>query len=142
MNLILLVLVQIASTIAKNLTSKVTSFPGIDSSLMLSDWYSGYYPVSNSKHLHYLFIESLNEPSTDPVIIFFNGGPGSASIHLAFFGLSPLRASNNENGTFTLVPFNQSWCTNASLLLIDNPAGVGFSYAPKNWDNVHNDDSY
>ena len=42
--------------------------------------YSGYLNVSSAKALHYLFVESQNDPSTDPVIIWFNGGPGCSSM--------------------------------------------------------------
>ena len=73
---------------------------------MDSKWYSGHYNVTRTKHIHYLFIESLNEPEKDPIIVFFNGGPGGASIHLAFYGLSPLHAWQDQNGSFTVVDFN------------------------------------
>ena len=70
---------------------------------MKSKWYSGYYDVTKNKALHYLFIESLNEPSTDPIVVFFNGGPGGVSISLAFYGMGPVAVSRNTNGTIKLV---------------------------------------
>ncbi len=36
---------------------------------------------------------------------------------------------------------NKSWCRNSSVLLIDNPAGVGFSYAKRENDKSANDHS-
>lgn len=30
--------------------------------------------------LHYMFVESQNDPATDPLIIWFNGGPGCSSM--------------------------------------------------------------
>lgn len=42
--------------------------------------YSGYLEVNSAKALHYMFIESQNAPSTDPVVIWFNGGPGCSSM--------------------------------------------------------------
>ena len=45
--------------------------------------YSGYLKVSDSKQLHYVFAESYDSPETDPVVIWFNGGPGCSSM-LAF----------------------------------------------------------
>lgn len=109
---------------------------------MTSKWYSGHYPVTDHKHLHYLFIESEHKPETDPVLVFFNGGPGGASITLAFRGLGTLMSGKTEEGLFNLTPFNNSWCSNASLIFLDNPAGVGFSYAERKIDDFHNDLSF
>jgi carboxypeptidase C (cathepsin A) len=43
---------------------------------LLTDVYSGYVPLAPSRLLHYMFFESENQPSTDPVVVFFMGGPG------------------------------------------------------------------
>jgi len=91
--------------------------------------------------MHYMFIESLNEPASDPILVYFNGGPGAPSIVGAFVGLGPFMAAD-PNSNITLVPWNGSWCRNASVLMIDNPAGVGFSYAQREIDGLHNDVSY
>jgi carboxypeptidase C (cathepsin A) len=43
--------------------------------------YSGYVDVgTNSNSLHYVFVESQKSPTTDPVVIWFNGGPGCSSM--------------------------------------------------------------
>lgn len=47
-------------------------------------WYSGYLTASPSKRLHYVFVASLSDPDTDPVVVWFNGGPGCSSL-LALF---------------------------------------------------------
>jgi carboxypeptidase C (cathepsin A) len=115
--------------------------PDFPKEIMKSNWYSGFYQVSKYKHLHYLFVESLSKPESDPVIVFYNGGPGGASIFLAFAGLSPIRV-NPKNGNFSLSQFNYSWCNEANVLFIDNPAGVGYSYASRSIDDFHNDYSF
>ena len=51
-----------------------------DAPKFLSDTYSGYLSVTETKQLHYVFTESLDAPSTDPVVIWFNGGPGCSSM--------------------------------------------------------------
>lgn len=53
-----------------------------------TDTYSGYLDVTETKKLHYMFVESQGNPSEDPVLIWFNGGPGCSSM-LGFI---------NENG--------------------------------------------
>lgn len=43
--------------------------------------YSGYLPVMGStKFLHYMFLESQNDPINDPIVVWFNGGPGCSSM--------------------------------------------------------------
>ena len=49
-----------------------------------SPWYSGYLKASPSKRLHYVFVTSLTDPDNDPVVVWFNGGPGCSSL-LALF---------------------------------------------------------
>ena len=108
---------------AANEAHRVEALPG--NKPFRSKWYSGSYNVSSSRHLHYFFVESLNKPETDPVIIYFNGGPGVSSTVMAFIGMGPVITA----GTGTLYDFDSSWCKNASVIFLDNPAGVGFSYA-------------
>ena len=43
--------------------------------------YSGHVNVTDtSKQLFYTFVTSLNDPGSDPLIIWYNGGPGCSSI--------------------------------------------------------------
>lgn len=70
--------------------------------------------------------------------MWFNGGPGGASIYLGFFGIGPYHTDDLK----TLKPSQYAWTRNASLLMIDNPAGVGYSYAKREIDFKHSDYSY
>ena len=100
--------------------------------------YSGYLDIPNSdgKSLHYLFVYSQNNPVTDPVVLWLNGGPGCSSMEGAFM----------ENGPYIFDEFNSSaflnpntWNKNASMLYIEAPAGVGYSILGSLANNNTND---
>ena len=43
--------------------------------------YSGYIDFpGTSKKIHYLFAESQRKPAEDPLVVWFNGGPGCSSM--------------------------------------------------------------
>ena len=62
-------------------------------------FYSGYLNVNDTKELHYLFVESQSSPSTDPLVIWFNGGPGCSSM-LGF---------SQEHGPFVMEDGDNYW---------------------------------
>ncbi|KAJ6456658.1 Alpha/Beta hydrolase protein [Mycena sanguinolenta] len=65
------------------------------------------------------YFDARNSPATAPLTLWFNDGPGSSGMLDAFHELGPCRISNELN------PF--SWNTNAKVLFINQPVGVGFS---------------
>ncbi|KAJ6579699.1 serine carboxypeptidase [Mycena vulgaris] len=87
--------------------------------------YTGYIDVA-ARHLFFYFFESRSDPDTDDVIFWTNGGPGCSSAVGLFMELGPCRAVNTENGT---VFHLYSWNSNANIFFIDQPVGVGFSWA-------------
>jgi len=103
---------------------------------MASDSYSGYLKVSETKRLHYMFIESESEPSTDPVVIWFNGGPGCSSMLGMMAETGPWVLEDGAT-TFTRNPY--PWTAKANMLYIESPAGVGWSYGSDKEDLKHHD---
>ncbi|TFK28424.1 carboxypeptidase Y [Coprinopsis marcescibilis] len=86
--------------------------------------YTGYIDVE-AKHFFFYFFESRNDPSNDDVIFWTNGGPGCSSSLGLFMELGPCRITDGNGTKF----HQQSWNSNANIFFIDQPVGVGFSYA-------------
>ncbi|KIY63529.1 serine carboxypeptidase [Cylindrobasidium torrendii FP15055 ss-10] len=86
---------------------------------------SGYVDVADDKSIWFWYFAARNEPDTAPLALWFNGGPGSSSMIGLFQELGPCRIKNDSSDV-ELNPW--SWNTNANLLFIDQPVGVGFSH--------------
>ncbi|KAF8168542.1 serine carboxypeptidase [Crassisporium funariophilum] len=86
--------------------------------------YTGYIDVE-ARHLFFYFFESRNDPAKDDVIFWTNGGPGCSSALGLFMELGPCRVLDANGTTF----HPESWNTNANIFFVDQPVGVGFSYA-------------
>ncbi|KAL5513246.1 hypothetical protein ACEPAH_3644 [Sanghuangporus vaninii] len=77
--------------------------------------YTGYLDVDQgAKHLFFYFFESRRNPDEDDVMLWINGGPGcSSSLGLLMeLGPSKIDMTNETN-----------------IFFLDQPVGVGFSYA-------------
>ncbi|KAJ7288113.1 Alpha/Beta hydrolase protein [Mycena rebaudengoi] len=104
--------------------------------------YTGYIDIE-ARHLFFYFFESRSEPAKDDVILglltavcfVFCGcylvieryvGPGGSSSIGLLMELGPCKVIKAENGT---VFHPESWNSKANVFFIDQPIGVGFSYA-------------
>lgn len=76
--------------------------------------------------IHSRFFESRSSPSDDPLVLWLSGGPGCSSSLGLLFELGPCLITRGGNAT---VHNPHSWNTRANLLFIDQPIGVGYSYA-------------
>jgi carboxypeptidase C (cathepsin A) len=98
--------------------------------------YSGYLTVSATKALHYVFTESYSDPKNDPVVIWFNGGPGCSSM-LGFMQENGPRMINDSETYIENNPY--PWNKRANVIWLESPAGVGYSYAGTEADLSTND---
>jgi cathepsin A (carboxypeptidase C) len=95
--------------------------------------YSGYLDNDeDDKHLFYWFFESRNDPKNDPVLLWLNGGPGCSSLTGLFMELGP--SSVEKNGELKFNP--SSWNANASVIFLDQPVNVGYSYSGTSVSNT------
>ena len=88
--------------------------------------YSGYLGTADkNRNLHYVFVESQNNPEKDPLVLWLNGGPGCSSL-LGFI---------QEHGPVVIPDYTRdlvlnqfAWNKKANVIYLESPAGVGFSY--------------
>ncbi|KAI6006471.1 serine carboxypeptidase [Pisolithus marmoratus] len=79
-----------------------------------------------ARHLFFYFFESRNDPGKDDVIFGLTEVGTQAMICLGLFmELGPCRVLSDDGPVFN--PY--SWNSNASVFFVDQPIGVGFSYA-------------
>eukprot|EP01084_Bolivina_argentea_P022707 42217_1 len=91
--------------------------------------YAGYIHLNDTDQtaLFFWFVESQQSPSTDPICLWLNGGPGASSIGYGFFTEhGPFRLSKNAT---TLNPYQYSWNKISNILYLDTPSGTGLSYS-------------
>lgn len=86
---------------------------------------------------NYVFIEAeTKSPEKAPVVIWYNGGPGAASMFGLFVELGPyylneasVRAeSYNKTGIPEVIYNPYAWTKVANVIAVNNPAPIGFSY--------------
>jgi len=101
---------------------EIHDLPGIPEGATFRQ-FSGYIDVGKGRSLFYWFVESQLAPSTDPVVLWTNGGPGCSGLTGFLSEQGPFRA--NEKGALDLNPY--AWNKVANMVFIEQPAGVGFS---------------
>jgi len=88
--------------------------------------FSGYLKSTGSRYLFYWFVESQNNPDKDPLVLWFNGGPGCSSMEGMLHEHGPYQIQP-DGETIKLNP--HSWNKVANVLYIEAPAGVGYSFS-------------
>ncbi|XP_058068534.1 serine carboxypeptidase II-2-like [Magnolia sinica] len=118
---------------------EVVELPGLSFNLNVAH-YAGFVTVDHGpgRALFYWFFEAVEDPSSKPLVLWLNGGPGCSSIG---FGVA------EEIGPFhikpdgkTLYPNPYSWNQAANMLFLDSPVGSGYSYSNNSKDGLDNGD--
>ncbi|XP_038702804.1 serine carboxypeptidase 1-like isoform X1 [Tripterygium wilfordii] len=118
---------------------KIDALPGQPDGVDFNQ-YAGYITIDPKagRSLFYYFVESPQNSSTNPLVLWLNGGPGCSSLgYGAMEELGPFRV--NSDGK-TLYRNNYAWSNVANVIFLESPAGVGFSYSKTSSDYVTNDE--
>jgi len=112
--------------LAVAIAQQITSLPGLNFKPNFKQ-YSGYFLVNatSDRNLFYWFVESQNSPSTDPLLFWFQGGPGCSSLFGFFVEHGPFIISADDS-TLSANPYSYNLLAN--VVYVESPAGVGFSY--------------
>ncbi|XP_051122076.1 serine carboxypeptidase-like 45 [Andrographis paniculata] len=87
--------------------------------------FSGYVFVGHGRALFYYFVEAEVDPTSKPLVLWLNGGPGCSSLGVgAFSENGPFRPRGND-----LASNEYSWNREANVLYLESPIGVGFSFS-------------
>jgi serine carboxypeptidase-like clade 1 len=92
--------------------------------------------VNQQMFMHYFLFESERDPATDPVIFWWNGGPGASSAWGLFVENGPLLLNDeslsgpeyNATSIPQLIENPYSWTKFATIVAFCNPPPIGFSY--------------
>eukprot|EP01033_Poteriospumella_lacustris_P020830 gene20830-15345_t len=120
---------SVAAYSPEAVADQVTNLPGSQNLKLNFNQFSGYLDIpgtsgTKSKHMHYWFVESQNNPSTDPITFWTNGGPGCSGLIGFMTEQGPFKPDKDLN--LQVNPY--AWNTVSNMVFIESPAGVGFSY--------------
>ena len=145
------------ATTAAPASDLITNLPGFGNSTWPFKAYSGYLTVPgpfqltdyDSLEIHYQLHMSQNNPSSDPLVTWHQGGPGGSSIDVGLY---------TEMGYFQIDDQgfhtnDYAWNKVANMLYLESPAGSGqssgFSACIKggkdvacHWDDVSQGEAY
>jgi len=125
---------------------EVTSLPGWTdengaSRDLPSRMFTGYLDAGTppsgvgTMYFHYWMVESERDPANDPVMFWYNGGPGASSLFGLLQEWGPLRFTElsyddkyNTTRIPTPVPNAFAWTKTHTMVAIDSPPPMGLSF--------------
>ncbi|CAK8692979.1 unnamed protein product [Clavelina lepadiformis] len=117
----------------RSLADKIQHLPELDEMPEFS-MFSGYLEVTQGKSLHY-WLNECTDPSSNKLIIWYNGGPGCSSMDGLFAEHGPYKFGSD--GRLQKNPY--TWNRLAHTLYIESPVGVGFSYSENPKETLDDD---
>ncbi|XP_075672601.1 serine carboxypeptidase-like 17 [Castanea sativa] len=131
----LLLLLLSGTAFSQSIVKTLPGFPG-ELPFTLE---TGYITVGNVEFFYY-FIESEGFPGADPLLLYYNGGPGCSGLNGFLYQIGPLKFNITDytGGLPTLIYEPSSWSKTANIIFLDGPVGAGFSYATAQeaWDTT------
>ncbi|GAK68298.1 serine carboxypeptidase [Moesziomyces antarcticus] len=112
-----------------------SSHPRLDSALSATRHEKDGRTKGAMEHFYFWAFESRNDPKTDPVVLWLNGGPGCSSFTGLLMELGPCNAVDpaTRGGKPGTERNPWAWNNNATVIFLDQPVGVGYSYV--DWAN-------
>ncbi|KAJ6635073.1 putative serine carboxypeptidase CPVL [Pseudolycoriella hygida] len=95
--------------------------------------YSGFITVNetyNSNLFFWFFPATSNDTQAEktPIVLWLDGGPGVSNFLTIFTQNGPFSVAMSLNGTFGLKHRPEDWTVNTSIIYLENPVDVGFSF--------------
>lgn len=106
---------------------KFTKFPVVEPACPTygEAQFTGLLSISEGHSIYYWSFDSRNDPEKDPVIFWMQGGPGASSMAGIFTEVGPCFLPSGETEA---KPNPWSWNSNATIVFLDQPVGMGFSH--------------
>ncbi|CAK4346177.1 unnamed protein product [Aphanomyces euteiches] len=122
---------------AQDDSHKIKSLPGYNDPKPINfDQYAGHIQLpSNGQKMFYWLVEAETNPSTAPLVLWLNGGPGCSSVNGFFTELGPFVVESD----LSVKRNPYAWNRKANMVFLESPAGVGFSQ-PRLNESDYNDD--